>query len=129
VKVSSSLEIKGCAVAATGMLFLSGCGLWSNNSQTSSTLPPLPTNTLPPVTTVPPATTTTVPTEYIVQKGDTLSRIADQFGVTVAQLVAANSIPDADHIKEGQRLTIPPPTAATSAPNPGTTAAPTTAPS
>jgi LysM repeat protein len=124
VKVSSSLDVKACAVAVTGMLFLCGCGLWSNRSQPSSTLSPLPTNTLPPVTTLPPATTTTVPTEYIVQKGDSLIRIADQFGVTVAQLVAANNIQDADHIEEGQRLTIPPPTAA---PNPGTTAAPTTA--
>jgi LysM repeat protein len=129
VKVSSGHDLKGRAVAVTGMLFLSGCGLWGNKSEPNSTLPPLPSNTLPPVTTLPPPTTTTVPTEYIVQKGDTLSRIAQQFGVTVAQLVAANNIQDPDHIEEGQRLAIPLPTAATSAPNPGTTAAPTTAPS
>jgi LysM repeat protein len=128
VKVSSGLDVKGRAVAVTGMLFLSGCGLWANNGQPNSTLPPLPSNTLPPASTLPPTTTTPVPTEYIVQKGDTLSRIAQQFGVTVAQLVAANNIQDPDHIEEGQRLAIPPPTAATTAPL-GTTAAPTTAPS
>jgi LysM repeat protein len=47
-----------------------------------------------------------------VQKGDSLEHIAKQFGVTVAQLVAANNIKNQDHIEVGQQLTIPPPTAA-----------------
>ena len=127
MKVSSSLGVKAGAMAATGMLTLSGCGLWGgNSSQPRSTLAPLRT-TVAAATTVAPTTTTTVPTEYIVQKGDSLTRIAKQFGVTVAQLVAANNIQNADHIEEGQRLTIPPTTAPTSttAPKPATTAATT----
>jgi len=126
VKVSSNLGVKAGAVAATGMLCLSGCGLWGgNSSQPKSTLPPLRT-TVAAATTLPP-TTTTVPTEYIVQKGDSLTSIAKQFGVTVAQLVAANNIQNADHIEEGQRLTIPPPTApsSTTAARPATTVATT----
>jgi LysM repeat protein len=97
------------AALLTGILGLSGCGWWGgDNSASRSTLPPIRTTV--PTTTLPPTTTTTVPSEYIVQKGDSLTRIAQQFGVTVAQLVAANNLPNPDHIEEGQRLTIPPPT-------------------
>jgi LysM repeat protein len=88
------------------MLFLSGCGWWGgDNSGARPTLPPI--RTTAPTTTLPPTTTTTVPTEYIVQKGDSLIRIAQQFGVTVAQLVQANNIQNPDHIEEGQRLDDP----------------------
>jgi LysM repeat protein len=136
VKVSSSLGVKAGAVAVTGVLCLSGCGSGgANKTQPNSTLPTLPPSTLlPPSTTLPPTTAAAVPTVYIVQKGDSLTRIATHFGVTVAQLVAANDIHNQDHIEEGQRLTIPPPTVAatTTAPGstttarPATTAAPTT---
>jgi LysM repeat protein len=44
---------------------------------------------------------------YVVQPGDTLSRIALRFGVTVAALVQANSLANANVIYVGQRLTIP----------------------
>jgi LysM repeat protein len=127
--VSSSLGVKSGVVAVTGMLFLSGCGWWGgDNSGARPTLAPI--RTTAPTTTLPATTTTTVPTEYIVQKGDSLIRIAQQFGVTVAQLVQANNIQNPDHIEEGQRLTIPPPTtvagtATTS--KPAAPAAPTTA--
>ena len=46
-------------------------------------------------------------TEYIVSENDTLSSIAENFGVTLDQLVAANNLPDADHVLTGQRLIIP----------------------
>jgi murein DD-endopeptidase MepM/ murein hydrolase activator NlpD len=44
---------------------------------------------------------------YIVQPGDTLSRIAFQFGVSLEDLVAANDIGDANQLGVGDRLTIP----------------------
>jgi LysM repeat protein len=59
---------------------------------------------------VPAATPTPTPRSYKVQPGDSLRRIARQFGVTVTELLAANpSIPDADHVEVGQRLVIPAP--------------------
>ncbi|GAB4504285.1 MAG: hypothetical protein Fur0043_12790 [Anaerolineales bacterium] len=46
-------------------------------------------------------------TVYIVQQGDTLSKIADQFGVTVEALVQANGLHDPSTIFVGQSLVIP----------------------
>jgi LysM repeat protein len=110
-------------LAVAAALTLAACGMFGNNSKQkgpTATLPPLPTTT----TTV--ATTTTAgPKSYIVQRGDSLSKIAKQFGVSVAAIVAANNIANADHIEEGQRLTIPPAGAASA---PSTAAGPTTAP-
>lgn len=64
--------------------------------------------TLPSGTTAPsaPATTGAART-YTVQRGDTLGKIAVRFGVTVAQLQAANGITNPDRISVGQVLRIP----------------------
>lgn len=43
---------------------------------------------------------------YVVKPGDTLSEIAQSFGTTVADLLAANGLPDASYIWYGQRLRI-----------------------
>ena len=51
----------------------------------------------------PPSGTTT----YTVQRGDTLSEIAERFGTTVSALVLANNIADRDLIYPGQVLIIP----------------------
>ncbi len=61
-------------------------------------------------------TATPEPTQlvYVVQEGDTMQRIADRFGVTLAALIDANrdAIPNPDLIKIGQQVIIPvaPPT-------------------
>lgn len=44
---------------------------------------------------------------YTVQPGDSLSEIARRYDVSLAELLAANDIPDPDHIRAGDRLTIP----------------------
>jgi LysM repeat protein len=44
---------------------------------------------------------------YIVQPGDTLGEIAEQFNVTVEELACANDLSDIDHIEDGQKLLIP----------------------
>jgi len=54
-------------------------------------------------------------TTYIVQRGDTLSQIARNYGTTVAQLVALNHIANPNLIYTGQTLQIP---AAGTAPSP-----------
>ena len=43
---------------------------------------------------------------YTVQPGDTLSGIADRHGTTVAALMGANGLADADQIEVGQRLSL-----------------------
>ncbi len=63
-----------------------------------------PTST---TSTVAETTTTTIPSEYIIQKGDRLSDIAKKFGLTVAELAQANGISDPDKINYGQKLIIP----------------------
>jgi LysM repeat protein len=45
---------------------------------------------------------------YVVQVGDSLGAIADRFGLSVAELVAANELENPDFVFSGQRLTIPP---------------------
>ncbi|HOL78393.1 MAG TPA: LysM peptidoglycan-binding domain-containing protein, partial [Candidatus Hydrogenedentes bacterium] len=44
---------------------------------------------------------------YVVRRGDTLSKIASKFGVTVADLMAANKITSSKGLLVGKRLTIP----------------------
>ncbi len=67
---------------------------------------------------------------YVVQAGDTMSRIANRFGVPLAVLVDANkdTIPNPDVLEIGQEVIIPP-VAPTSLPDsPTVTEAPTAAP-
>ena len=67
--------------------------------------PSTPTPTEPPV----PAPTPTPegPIEYAVQEGDTLFSIASAYGVSVADLVDFNELPDENFIFVGQVLEIP----------------------
>ena len=44
---------------------------------------------------------------YVVQHGDTLSGLAEDFGTTVEELMAANGLTDANAIQAGQTLLIP----------------------
>lgn len=55
------------------------------------------------------ATPTQAQRTYTVQPGDTLSEIAERFGVTVAAIVEANGIQDPNLIFPGQELVIPGP--------------------
>ncbi len=74
------------------------------------TVVPPSSTTLPPVTET---TTTTVPTStapagtYIIEPGDTLSVIAERFGVSVDAISEANQISDVNAIQPGQELIIP----------------------
>lgn len=46
--------------------------------------------------------------EYAAQSGDTLTKIAQEYGTTVENLAAYNEIDDPDHIEPGWTLRIPP---------------------
>ena len=93
-------------VALSGLMsFLSACG--GDDAQVVETLPVMVAES---TTTIPLETTTTLaanPEFYTIQQGDTLSAIAASFGVTVADLVAANGLANADAIQAGQKLAIP----------------------
>ncbi len=52
--------------------------------------------------------TGTVPGQkYVVQPGDTLAAIAEEFGVTVQELIDANRLDNPDVLRVGQELIIP----------------------
>lgn len=86
----------------------------------TGTLRPSPTPTASPSPgTATPAPPRASPTTYLVRRNDTLASIAARFGVSVAAIVQANKITDANHIEVGQRLIIPAPT-----PSPPPTASP-----
>jgi uncharacterized membrane protein len=82
---------------------------------TASVEPP-PASPQPPATSTPPeapvpsptpSPATPPPSTYVVQPGDTLMGIAAVFGVYVAEIAAANGIPNPNLIYPGQTLVIP----------------------
>ncbi len=70
-----------------------------------------PTVTLEPSLTSEPSETPTAtgPITYVVEEGDSLASIADQFGVSIDQLIAANNLVDPSNIGVGSQLIIPDP--------------------
>ena len=75
----------------------------------------------------PTATPTTAPLLYVVQPGDTLSGIAQAFGISLQDLLAVNDIADPNLLHVGQVLVIPadiPPTPLAESPTPAPTRAP-----
>jgi LysM repeat protein len=94
-------------VAAIALFFLPALlGLGANDQPSASRSPsPSPSRSVAP--TVAPAPTATV---YVIKKGDRLQKIADSFGVTLDELLAANpKIKDPNKIVEGQQIIIPVP--------------------
>jgi LysM repeat protein len=68
---------------------------------------PAPTAVSTPVPTALPTPTPAPQQTYVVQEGDTLAAIAQQFGTTVEALQSANGISDPNEILIGQVLVIP----------------------
>lgn len=83
--------------------------------------PPLASPTqLPTDTPVPPtATPETATTVHTVRRGETLSQIAADYGVTVQDLMRANALSDPNRIITGQKLVIPGPGQSSPAATPG----------
>ncbi len=71
---------------------------------------PVETAPQPPPSFPPPAAGTepSAPATHTVSPGETLTAIARRYGVSVAELVDANELPDPDKLSVGQPLVIPP---------------------
>jgi LysM repeat protein len=59
-------------------------------------------------TTPPATTTTTTQTIYRVKRGDSLSKIANHFHVSISAIASRNHIVNPNRLREGQTLVIPP---------------------
>jgi LysM repeat protein len=86
--------------AAAGISAVSDATVVPPAPTTVSTLPTTPAPTSTPPAAAPAGT-------YVIEPGDTLSVIAEQFGVTVEALSEANGITDVNSIRPGQELVIP----------------------
>jgi LysM repeat protein len=96
------------AIAALVLFFLPALlGVGGNNDGGTSAPPSAVATPTPEPTPVPAPT----PQVYVIKQGDTLSKIARAFGVTVDELLAANkdTIKDPDRIKVGDQIIIPVP--------------------
>src|SRR5690242_13887130 len=97
----------GCSLAIAAVVGGAGC---EPTAAPQPTAPPVPQMMIVTVTPgVPPTPTIAVAHRYVVQEGDTLSGIADRFGVTEDAIVRANKLNDRNHLMAGQELLIPPP--------------------
>jgi hypothetical protein len=106
------VAVVALALSAAVLFALPGLLGFGNPGAGASASPTTPVRTATPSfgpTAVPQAT----PVVYVVKEGDTLSRIAGRFGITLADLIAANAdtLPDPDKLAIGDQLIIPVPLA------------------
>ena len=113
---------------ATLALLPVACGGGGSGTSSPRDLSEVPTATLPDATPealiVAAADVPVSGDTYTVQEGDSLSAIADRFGVSTAAIAAANGINDPRSIVAGQLLTIPGATSQPTAEVLGATATP-----
>ncbi len=108
-----ALNVLVSAVTMLAVLYF-----WNRAHQTPAIAVASPTLQLPHGDAVPPlptVETAATPFLYTVKAGDTLGKIAEQFGVSIDELVALNNIADPNWLEPGMTLIIPA-SAAASAP-------------
>ena len=76
---------------------------------TETPLPPTATATITPTSTPSPTATEVWPKEYIIELGDSLWSVAEEFGVTIELLLAYNEIEDPNNVPIGTKLIVPEP--------------------
>jgi len=126
------LGVMALALAAVAFFYLPTLlGLFGSPSEAGTS--PSPSAGGSPALTAPPASPTPVPGPtqqiYLVQEGDTMSRIANRFSVPLQALIDANkdTIPNPDVLEIGQEVIIPT-SAPTSLPDAGASPAPSAVP-
>jgi LysM repeat protein len=99
-------RLLGASVAVGGLIAVgaAACADDDNTAEPGVTLPPILTTTS--TTTIPPSTTR--PQRfYEIQEGDTLTEIADRFGVPIQAIMRLNAIRDQNAIYAGQLIELP----------------------
>lgn len=92
-------------IAVVCAALMAACNTSGRTRPLTATVP----STVSTTTTAKAATTTTTPRNiYRVKRGDTLSKIATQFRVSISAIVARNHVANPDQLHEGQTLVIPP---------------------
>ena len=97
-------RLLGATIAACALVALAVSCSDDRNNAAGVTLPAIQTTTVVPTSAV---TTTTQPRFYEVQRGDTLTKIADAFGLPIPAIMEANGIVDPNAIYAGQILELP----------------------
>lgn len=97
------------AVVLTVLLVWGGASDSASPTPTPTNIPLLITATVAsvPPTTLPTEPPTPAPLVYTVREGDTLSGIAQTYGVSIQNIVEANSLANPDMLNIGQELIIP----------------------
>lgn len=103
---SKGARRKVCAVALFAAMSLPLTGCEGAKGSTGEVVRLVITPVASPTATSP-AQPTAAPVTYAVKEGDTLSGIADLFGVGVDDIVRVNNIADPNSLTVGQKLTIP----------------------
>ena len=101
-------------LAVAGIMLIQGCGTTQGTvpEEVETVMPPSSVEPAPPpqrpaprptVAAWPPASSS----EYVIKKGDSLSKIAARYGLNTRELAALNGIDNPNKIRIGQKLVIP----------------------
>ncbi len=99
------------ALALLFVVLLAGCGRSASDADVAGVTATRGESTTAPSAPAPTTAATAAPTTqatYVIQSGDTLSVIAERFGIKTAALAEFNAITDVNSIKVGQEIRIPP---------------------
>ncbi|CAN5686985.1 hypothetical protein BH23CHL5_BH23CHL5_18230 [soil metagenome] len=96
-------------ISLVGLLLVGSACAFRSDDSTDNEPAPDEVLRIVTITPVPSVTVRSVIVEYVVEEGDTLSDIADAFGVSPQQIVQENGLANPDAIFVGQTLRVPAP--------------------
>lgn len=108
VLVALALALTGCQVTIGAVATPTAGGPATTTATPQVLIEITPVDSPTPAPPSPTAGPVGAPTTYKIQPGDSLSSIAQKFGITVDDIVKANNIENANEIYAGQEIIIPP---------------------